>query len=89
MGDKMVSPDHYSHELRAQLGRAATRGMTYIVVNARELHSSLGDFASSNDQMVSSRMAIRSEMKAGDVLLVAADNFAGMTMRYVFPRPED
>lgn len=85
----MVSPDHYSHGLRAQLGGAATRGMTYIVVNARELHSSLGDFASSNDQMVSSRLAIRSEMKAGDVLLVAADNFAGMTMRYVLPRPED
>jgi hypothetical protein len=89
MGDKMVSPDHYSHELRAQLGRAATRGTTYIVIDARGLHSSLGDFVSPNDQMVSSRLAMRSEMKAGDVLLVAEDNLAGMTVRYVLPRTAD
>jgi hypothetical protein len=86
MEDNMVSPDHYSHELSAQLERAATRGMTYILVNARELHSSLGDFVSSNDQMVSSRLAMRSEMQAGDVLLVAENNLAGMTVRYVLPR---
>ena len=60
--------------------------MTHILVNARELHSSLGDFVSSNDQMVSSRLAMRSEMQAGDVLLVAENNLAGMTVRYVLPR---
>jgi hypothetical protein len=30
--------------LSAQLGRAATRGMKHVLVTARELHSSLGDF---------------------------------------------
>jgi hypothetical protein len=40
----MASADHYSQELSAQLGRAATRGMKHVFVTARELHSSLGDF---------------------------------------------
>ena len=84
----MASPDHYSQELSEQLGRAAARGMTHILVNARELHSSLGDFVSPNDQMVSCRLAMRTEMKAGDLLLVAEDNAAGMTVRYVLPRTE-
>jgi len=82
----MASSDHYGQELNAQLGRAATRGMTHILVNARELHSSLGDFVSPNDQMVSCRLAMRTEMKAGDVLFVAEDNASGMTMRSVLPR---
>ena len=84
----MASSDHYGQELNAQLGRAATRGMTHILVNARELHSSLGDFVSPNDQMVSCRLAMRTEMKAGDLLLVAEDNAADMTVRYVLPRTE-
>ena len=82
----MASADHYSQELSAQLGRAATRGMKHILVQARELHSSLGDFATANNQIVSCRHAMRSEMKAGDVLLVAEDNAAGMTVRYILPR---
>ena len=76
----------HSHELSAQLQRAATRGMTHILVNARELHSSLGDFVSSNDRIVLCRLAMRSEMAAGDALLVAEDSAAGMTVRYVLPR---
>jgi hypothetical protein len=82
----MVLSDHYTQELNAQFGRAATRGMSHIVVNSRELHSSLGDFPSSNDQLISCRLAMRTEMKAGDVLLVAEDSMAGMTVRYVLPR---
>ena len=82
----MASSDHYRQELSAQLGRAATRGMSHILINARELHSSLGDFPDANDRMVSCRLAMRAEMKAGDVLLVAEDNAAGMTVRYVLPR---
>jgi hypothetical protein len=82
----MVSTDHYSQELSAQLGRAATRGLSHILINARELHSALGDFPNANDKMVSCRLAMRSEMKAGDVLLVAEDNAAGMTVRYELPR---
>jgi hypothetical protein len=82
----MVSSDHYSQELSAQLDRASTRGMSHLLINAHELHSSLGGFPGANDKMVSCRLAMRSEMKAGDVLLVAEDNAAGMTVRYVLPR---
>jgi hypothetical protein len=45
----MASSDHYSQELSAQLGRAATRGMSHILINSRELHSSLGDSPNAND----------------------------------------
>jgi hypothetical protein len=82
----MVSLDHYSQELSAQLGRAATRGVSHILINVRELHSSLGGFPNANDKMVSSRLAMRTEMKTGDVLLVAEDNAVGMTVRYILPR---
>jgi hypothetical protein len=82
----MASSDHYGQELNAQFTRAATRGMSHILINARELHSSLGDFPSANDKLVSCRLAMRSEMKAGDVLLVAEDDAAGMSVRYVLPR---
>ena len=82
----MASADHYSQELSAQLGRAATRGMKHVLVTARELHSPLGDFPTANNQMVSCRLAMRSEMKARDVLLVAEDNAASMTARYILPR---
>jgi hypothetical protein len=47
----MVSLDHYSQELSAQLGRAATRGVSHILINVRELHSSLGGFPNANDKM--------------------------------------
>ena len=62
------------------------RPQPHILINARELHSSLGAFPSANDKMVSCRLAMRSEMKAGDVLLVAEDDAAGMTVRYALPR---
>jgi hypothetical protein len=82
----MASPDHYSQELNAQFGRAASRGMPYILINARELHSSLGDFPGSNDKLVSCRLVMRNEMKAGDVIVVAEDHMLGMTVRYILPR---
>jgi hypothetical protein len=55
----MVSPDHYSQELHAQFVRAASRGMSHVLINARELHSSLGDFPGSNDKLVSCRLAMK------------------------------
>jgi hypothetical protein len=59
----MASLDHCTQELSAQLGRAAARGMPHILIDAREWHSSLGDFPSANDKMVSCRLAMRTEMK--------------------------
>jgi len=84
----MVPSDHYSQELSAQLGRASTRGLSHILINARDLHSSVGDFPSANDKMVSCRLAMRIEMRDGDVILVTENNAAGMTVRYLLPRRE-
>jgi hypothetical protein len=81
----MVSSNPNSQELSTQLGRAATRGMSHILVNARELPSSLGDFPDASDKMVSCRLAMRTEMKAGDLLKAAEDDAAGLTVRYVLP----
>jgi len=82
----MVSADHYNQELNAQFGRAVSRGMSHILINARELHSSLGDFPSSDDKLVSCRLVMRNEMKAGDVMVVTQENLFGMTVRYLLPR---
>jgi len=82
----MASSDHYSQELNAQFGRAVSRGMSHILINARELHSSLGDFPVATDQLVSCRLVMRNEMKAGDVIVVEEDHLLGMTVRYVLPR---
>lgn len=78
--------DHYGQELSAQLGRASTLGLSHILINARDLHSSAGDFPSANDKMVSCRLAMQIEMRDGDVILVAENNAAGMTVRYLLPR---
>ena len=53
----MVSADHYSQELNAQFGRAVSRGMSHILINARELHASLGDFPSVNVRYLLPRAA--------------------------------
>jgi urease accessory protein UreE len=82
----MPSSDHYGQELREQLQRAATQRISHLLVNERDLHSSLRDLTSTNDMMVACRLAMRSEMKAGDVILVTESNAAGMTVRYVLPR---
>ncbi|WP_156898851.1 hypothetical protein [Bradyrhizobium erythrophlei] len=82
----MASSDHYSQELNAQFGRAVSRGMKHILINARELHSSLDDFPGSNDRLVSCRLVMRNEMKAGDVLVVEEDHLVGVTVRYLLPR---
>jgi hypothetical protein len=78
----MALLDHCTQELGAQLGRAAARGMSHILIGARELYSSLGDFLSTNDKMVSCRLTMRTEMKRGEVLRMAE----GMTVRYVLSR---
>ena len=78
----MASLNHCTQELSAQLGRAAAKGISHILINAREFNSSLGDFPSVKDKIVSCRLAMRTEMKPGDVLPVAK----GMTVRYVLSR---
>lgn len=82
----MVSSDHFQQELKAQLGRASSRGANHLLVNVRDLHCSLGDFAGSREDLMTCRLAMRSEMVVGDVLIVTEDTQAGMTVRYALPR---
>jgi hypothetical protein len=77
--------DVYSDELRSQLARAGKQGMKHLLINARELLS-VGNIPSANDKMISCRLAMRIEMTAGDTLLVAENNAASMTVRYLLPR---
>jgi len=82
----MLMHDHFRQELQAQLGRASLRGANHVLINVCDLHASLGDFPNPNDDLMTCRLAMRSEMGIGDVLLVAANNQAGMTVRYALPR---
>lgn len=82
----MASSDHYGHELRAQLAQATARGQNHILINVRDLQASFADLTRSNRETINCRLAMRSEMNLTDVLLVAEDNAAGMTVRYSLPR---
>lgn len=81
----MLMRDHFRQELQTQLARASLRGSNHVLINVCDLHASLGDFPNPNELMTC-RLAMRSEMGSGDVLLVAANNQAGMTVRYALPR---
>jgi hypothetical protein len=81
----MVSSDHFRQELVAQMSRASGRGATHILINARDLHCSLGDFLGVNDEMIQCRVAMQAEMTIGDVLIITASPAARMTVRYALP----
>jgi hypothetical protein len=83
----MVSADHFAHELRAQMSRAAKAGSIDIVIKSGELYRSLGGYPGSMHGMPACCEAMRSEMKAGDILLVEQTSGPGMTVRYRLPRP--
>jgi hypothetical protein len=56
------------------------------LINVRDLQASFGDLARFNGETINCRLAMRSEMNLTDVLLVAEDDAAGMTVRYGLPR---
>jgi hypothetical protein len=84
----MVSADHFAQELRAQMSRAARHGSIDIVINSRDLYRSVGGYPGSMHGMPACCDAMRSEMKAGDILLVEQSSGPGMTVRYRLPRPK-
>jgi hypothetical protein len=84
----MVSADHFAHELRAQMSRAAKHGSIVIVISSGELYRSVGGYPGSMHGMLACCDAMRSEMKPGDVLLVEQASGPGMTVRYRLPRPK-
>src|ERR1700679_3057855 len=79
----MVSTDHFRHELLAHLGRAATLGYIYVLVNSGELCRAVprgGPWSASCCD------AMQAEFKLGDTLILDRTNGAGMTIRYLLPR---
>jgi hypothetical protein len=83
----MVSADHFAHQLRAQLKKAAAQGATRAVITSGELYRALGGYPGSTHGMPACCDAMRSEMKPGDILLVEQAGGPGMTVRYQLPRP--
>jgi ribosomal protein S17 len=81
----MVSSDHFRHELREQIKRAAARGAKHVVINARELHCALGDFLGPKHQPKYCDV-MEQEMAPGDVVTVAETDPTGLTIRYLLPR---
>jgi hypothetical protein len=79
----MVSIDHFRHELRAELARAAKVGQKDLLVNSGELCRSIANGGSS---AASCSEAMEAEFMLGDTLLLDQTNGAGMTMRYLLPR---
>jgi hypothetical protein len=82
----MVSTDHFRQELLAQMSRAFKGGLIDVLINARELHRSLGGYPGSLQWMPSCCGAMQAELKPGDTLLVERASDAGMTVRYRLPR---
>jgi UDP-N-acetylmuramyl pentapeptide synthase len=79
----MVSTDHFRHELRAQLARAAKGGQIDVLINSGELCRSI---ANGSSKSASCCDAMQAEFKLGDTLLLDRTNGAGMTVRYLLPR---
>jgi hypothetical protein len=78
-----VSTDHFRHELRAQLGRAATQGHIDVLVNSGELCRTISRGASWSASCCD---AMQAEFKPGDTMVLDRANGAGMTVRYRLPR---
>jgi hypothetical protein len=80
----MFSTDHFRQELTAQLARATQVGRMDLLINS-------GDFCRSiqNGRGCAPFCcdAMEAEMKTGDTLLLGRSNGAGMTVRYLLPRP--
>jgi hypothetical protein len=79
----MVSIDHFAHELRTQLKRAAEQGATNILIRTSELCRSVRMGTSSMDAGCD---AMQNEIKPGDVVVLDRNSGAGMTVRYLLPR---
>jgi hypothetical protein len=84
---RMVSADHFAHQLRVQLKKAAAQGETRVVITSGELYRSLGGYPGSTHGMPACCDAMRAEMKPGDIVVIEQPNGAGMIVCYQLPRP--
>jgi hypothetical protein len=82
---KLVSADHFRHELLSRMKRAGENGATDVLINSAELRHSLrgGDFGTDVCCDV-----MEAEMKPGDVLVQGRTSGAGLTVRYLLPRTD-
>jgi hypothetical protein len=68
------------------MGRASKSGAANVLINAPDLHKSLGGASGSSHDMPSCCDAKEQEMKPDNLLLVERTGQVGMTVRYFFPR---
>ena len=80
-----TSLDHFRQELHDQMQHASAWGAKAVVINARELHSSFGDFLGPHHQPKCSDV-MEEEMVDGDVVLADKSDADGLTIRYQLPR---
>jgi hypothetical protein len=81
-GHRMVSADHFAHELRTQLRSAADQGGTTIVITSGDL---CNDIRMGNGSTLACTEAMLAEVKPGDVVLVSSSG-AETIIRYRLPR---
>jgi hypothetical protein len=81
----MATLDPFRHELHIQMHRAAGWGARAVVINARDLHSALGDFLGPNHQPRCCQM-MEEEMTEGDLVVADTSDADGLTIQYRLPR---
>jgi hypothetical protein len=81
----MSSADHFREELHLQMHRAVTWGAKAVVINARDLHSSFGDFLEPKHQPRCCDV-MEQEMMEGDVVVADKSDADGLTIQYRLPR---
>ena len=84
----MASDDYFRQELHIQMHRAAGWGARAVVINARDLHSSFGDFLGPKHQPRCCDV-MEQEMTEGDVVVADKSDAHGLTIQYRLPRDWD
>jgi hypothetical protein len=81
----MVVLDPFRQELHTQMHRAAGWGAKAVVINARDLHSALGDFLGPKHQPRCCDM-MEEEMTDSDFVVADKSDVDGLTIQYRLPR---
>jgi len=81
----MASDDYFRQEIHMQMHRAAGWGARAVVINARDLHSSFGDFLEPKHEPRCCDV-MEQEMTEGDVVVADKSDADGLTIQYRLPR---
>jgi hypothetical protein len=85
----MVSINHFRQGLLTRIERATNGGQLDVLVNSGELYRALGGYPGSTHGLPSCCDAMQQELRLGDTMVLDRTNGAGMTIRYVLPRPSN